>query len=304
MFFGLLSIPIIVSSQDLLNIPEGTPSNLYNNVGKLYYADHSEYHRKSVTFYRGRTCFTTANLSNFYSYEVEFEIGESCVQRYRVERFIQHPNFLTLNIDLNYSLTILILDRPITELSGLSISDELPEPQIFEKDQYSLTYVGYSTISEKNQQFASTNGAKKILQVPVKEYAAREDKFGLFLEFYRGEGYTSTLPYHFLTNLGMWGGGAFDKDGKLVSIIGISEFYNTGDLGLNIHENFYKPLIGFYSFLVNVTAPYIPCITATPHNIDLLIPGIQPQSVPLKPLKKWIDDVRKQYDDTHLVDYV
>jgi hypothetical protein len=300
----LFALQAIIPSETLLDALAEKRIEQQLTASKLYRAGESEYHRTSVTFYKGKTCFTTAFLKSFRHYEVEFEINSGNVQRYKVECFVQHPKFLTDYNGSNYSLSILILDRTVTELSGLSISDELPEPRIFGEDQYPLIYVGYSTISARDQKFSTLNGSKKILQVPIKEYTTQEDKFGLFLEPYRGEGHSTTIPYHFLTNTGMWGGGVFDKDEKLVSIIGFSGFRITEDTKVSIDENLYKPLYGIYSALVNVVIPYIPCTTITPYNIDLVIPGIEPQSVPLKPLKRWIEETRAQHDDTYIANSI
>ncbi len=265
----------------------------YDNVGKLYFRTPSQWVAYgSAVFFEGKTCFTTACCVSRPNSAVCFETNHKKTY-YDVMGSLP---LVSSDEKYSYNFCLLILDRPVIGLQNLKINYEFPLRNAYEDNQHLLTYVGYGTEISENSWFCSLDGPRKAMKAYTqkcsfkvhnnKMYSTPYGQYNLSKEN-RPLGEFESCLYD-----EMDGGGVFDSNNELVSIISSSHF----PLCVPISTLLYRPFSCSLNF-IHANFCRLRC-TELYLNTHNLVRGTRACSIPLKPLKNAIERVRQQYDST------
>lgn len=284
----------------------------YANVGRLSIGNfikniddsvtYVEHGSGSAVYIGSKTCITAAHCRspNPLEYCVIFEISGKNTKPYKAQHFITHPRWRS---DAPVDLAVLILEEDIEGLEGLKISHEFLRTQIFKDYQHLLTYVGYGVkIYDNfyfcNHWFHAIDKKRRALRTHTRACVVEHNCFGLHSAYYGkyNDGKTNRpfIAYESYVHSGMSGGAVLNDGNEVVAIIG--------------HVGLEKiPFSTEYLYFTSIMNRLI-VMTGFPIPLFNMFPGFNrgsyTYSVPLAPFKEWIDEVRKQYDNTYVADYV
>lgn len=287
----------------------------YDNVGELYWYITNHITGitlggkcASATYIGGKTCLASAHCERkparfslepiSIHYEIAFEIAGQEKKRYKVKNFISHPNY---EQNHKYDLAILILEKPVEGLKGLRISEEFSNPLAYTDYQHILTYVGYGVRVFDNHYFLMADQKRRALRAYTQVRSYKPTELGIYSTPYVQHNWTTTtrplIAYEVGSRGGMSGGAVLNANYELEGII-----YGTLFPNITWQQSLYNAMAFVISIIPSVIdaccypMPYFASFPATSS------PGTRTKSIPLAPLKDWIESVQRQYgEDAHIV---
>ena len=168
--------------------------------------------------------FSPSSESTTY-YDVVFEINGQKKNHYKVADFIPHPQRAQ---NPCYDLAVLILEKPVTELKGLKISEDFSRSQTFLDYQHLLTYVGYGVRISDNNYFLMIDEKRRAINAYTEECSTRPQDLGIYSTPYGQYNKSKTsrplIAYEVASRDRMSGGGAINTKHELVGIIRGTQF--------------------------------------------------------------------------------
>ena len=291
---------------ELVSLAHSKP--VFNNVGILSFRIQWNSKLKtngSVVYIGGRTCLTAAHCKNsdYFSYSVGFETKTQEFEYYKIEQFIEHPEYKN---NENYDLAVLILDRPVEGLGSIKINNDFSRYKGFEDYQHLLIYVGYGIKFWANNWFISTDDKRRAYQAYTYYCSVKPKFFGIHATPYGQINAPPDKPkikrpigkYEIPCRAGMSGGGVFNEKEELVAIIaGTIDYPRPFNFRIDTYLIFAR-LANELIFFINLFCKCPTFVTDT----DIMIDGSHTHSTTIAPLKDWIESVQRQYgEDTHIV---
>ncbi len=287
----------------------------HDNVGELYWYNTNQttgitlgFMCGSATYSGGKICFASAHCGDkptrsslepvTIHYEIAFEIAGREKKRYKVKEFISHPQF---EQNPKYDLAILILEKPVEGLSGLKISDEFSNTKYYKDYQHILTYVGYGVRVFDNHYFLMADQKRRALRAYTQVCSLKPNELGIYSTPYGQHNWATTsrplIAYEVGSRDGMSGGAVINANYEVVGIICGTLFPN-----VTWQQTLYNAIASVISI---IPASITVCCCPIPYFADFPAtssPGTRTKSVPLAPLKDWIQSVQRQYgDNSHIV---
>lgn len=311
-----------VKDEELVHLAYSNPS--YDNVGELYSyrTNHLmgitfSFKNGSATYIGGKICLSAAHCEESpppkfslepvtLHYEVAFEINGQGKKHYKVKKFIPHPQYKQND---HYDLAVLVLEESIKELKGLKISEEFSTTEPHCPDyQHLLTYIGYGVKVSDNGYFLTNDHYRRALRSHTFGYSLEPNDLVIYStpygQYNQSKVSRPLIPYEAITRKGMSGGAVLNCNDELASIIYASNALNSPwkkYLCLNYARVIVINIVNIIPGFIDLFFYPTPILNDSP---EVFSTGTYKKSVPLVPFKEWIQDIRKQYDDTYLADYV
>lgn len=237
-------------------------------------------------------CLTAAHIffGEKNKFSVCFEIKGKKTKEYSIERIIIHPKYQEND---NFDIAMLVLDQNVDKLDGLKPYYEFTEnPYSLEDEVYPLTHIGYGCKLFCDDWLHFSDQKRRGLRRYTRNCDLSESNLGLYSTPYRGfnrkEGTRPLALFEARSRGGMSGGAVIHAMYGLVSI----------HEGLQWKKSTY--LQSITKFFLKCL--YIPCTIINDcffpsffFNETRFEPFTKLKSVPLGPLKDWIEENRIVY---------
>lgn len=275
-----------------------------NNTGFLY--DYKVY--PSAVYIGGKTCLTSAHceypaedhvqISTVY-YEVLFEIKGIGRKTYKVEKFISHPNYKE-NTDCD--LAVLILEKSVMGLEGFSLSSQFAKDQQFDDYQHLLTHIGYGSRILCNDYFFMHDNKRRAIRYYISECSIKPNNLSVygtpFGQCNKSKTRRPLINYEVGSRRGMSGGAVLNINNELAAIISGTQF--PGPPKSNYYYDMFIGVVNIIPSIINMCCCPFPFVNTYATSGKL---GARARSVPIGVFRKWIEAIRRQYDDTYIEEY-
>lgn len=288
-----------LKDESLINLAHS--NRHYDNIGMLCYCndsinemDESKFRSKGSAVYIGNgICLTAAHTRlNDLNNAVRFEINGRKTPLYHVSEVFIHPNH---EENEAFDIAMLILDKPVDGLDGLEPCYEFSEEHRYLLDyQHLLTYIGYGVKLIRNDWFYIADQKRRALQAYTYGCDTTPTDLGIYSTPYRNSntltGNRAPIPYEAKSRESMSGGAVIHPRYGLVSI-----FAGTRNLKYNKTPSLFisSTLLCCMNIALELINDYL--CTVRLLNETFVVDTTILWSVPLYPVKDWIEGIRATY---------